>query len=125
MKKILCFFIFLQIISFYSCDKYKTLDFYIENHCTESINVEIVTNRAREISENIGTLENKKVHSATTLKIYDYGLEEVGYEFKSILVTKEQDTAKNNFLDGNKWQMELQKNSDTNYYLKIYEEDFE
>jgi len=116
-------------VSFLCCDPSRYYDYFVTNKCNETIKVKI----SYTWKVPYGKIEslNLLIKPNTTYLIISFEdyqpLEDFMVEvyFKEILVTKENDTSKVNYVDKNIWRFEPTSKIHSNSYLTIYPKDFE
>lgn len=119
MKNIL---LTLLLCSLFACDEEVNYDFYVRNNCADSINVTIIDYKKIEINKTVAANEELLVYSSKGLnKLTNEKVESV---FSSIIVTKDNDTAFQNFVDRNQWKIQAMSETQANCYLTIDLTDF-
>jgi len=120
MKRI---FLILAVLSLLSaCDEVVNYDFFVKNNCDKSINVTIVDYKKVETKKTVAAKEQLLVYSSKGLnKLTNEKVESV---FSSIVITKENDTATQNYVDRNKWQLQVESDTHANCCLTIDSTDF-
>jgi hypothetical protein len=119
MKKIA---LWLLLMTLLSCDNIIQYYFFVKNNCNESIEVTVIDYKNDKKVSVINPAEEKLVYSAEGLN--KHRIEKVEYVFSSIIITMGSDTAKPNFIDKDKWQMNIISREIANCYLTIDETSF-
>jgi hypothetical protein len=116
------FIIFAILSLLFACDEEVNYDFFVENNCDKSINVTIVDYKKVETNRTVAAKAELLVYSSKGLnKITNEKVESV---FSSIVVTKGNETATQNYVDRNQWQLQAVSDTQANCYLTIDSTDF-
>jgi len=120
MKRI---FLILAVLSLLSaCDEIVNYDFFVKNNCDKSINVTIVDYKKVETKKTVAAKEQLLVYRSKGFnKLTNENVESV---FSSIVITKDNDTATQNYVDRNQWQLKAESDTQANCYLTIDSTDF-
>jgi len=120
MKNIFIALAVLLLLS--ACDEIVNYDFFVKNNCDKSINVTIVDYKKVETKKTVAAKEQLLVYSSKGFnKLTNETVESV---FSSIVITKDNDTATQNYVDRNQWQLQAESDTQANCYLTIDSTDF-
>jgi len=107
----------------FSCDQEAIHEFYVQNHCEDSITVEIVDYRGDFLSIEIPQNTEKLIYSGETINdVYE---DEINYFIKEINIEKNSIKTNINPLDYRIWRFEKESRLKAKSYLTLTPEDFE
>ena len=119
MKKL---WIALIIVIFNSCDTRVDYDYYIINKCNEKIEVQIFDYKNKVHYLNVYPNDNQLIFQENAINKIQKEL--VEYFFKDIVITKENNTSKINYVNKNLWEMRPTSDAHANVFLTVTENDF-
>jgi hypothetical protein len=118
-------FLIILLVGFniFSCDKKATHEYYVQNHCEETIIVDILDYRNNFFSIEIAPSIEKVIYSGETINsVYE---NEITYFIKEIKIKKENIMLNKNLLDYRIWRFEEKTRFNGKSYLIVNPEDFE
>jgi hypothetical protein len=117
-----------MILSFIilGCDPERYYDYLITNNCNEFIEVKIIDGHDKNLNFQIEPRATKLVYSYTTCQPLDSQMIElIESFFKEIVITKENDISKVNYINIDLWDFKATSKFHANIYLTINPEDFD
>jgi len=115
--------ILLQVFLIISCEPGTQYNYFITNKCDKNIQVLITDKSDDKIEVEVESYSEKLVYLGKGLgHVFDSYVEMV---FKEIIITKEDDISKINYLNKNLWRFEPTSKVNANVYLTVNPEDFE
>jgi len=118
-------FLTMIILSFalFGCDPPRYYNLFIINDCNDDIEVKITDDRGKKSNFKIEPKGKQMVHEDMVPQPLNIGV--VHAFFKEIIVTKENDTSKINYIDKDLWHLEQVSKFQANCCLTVNPEDFE
>ncbi len=106
-----------------SCDYAATHEFYVQNHCEETINVDVVDYKGNFLSIEIPQNSEQLIYSGETINdVYEDG---ITYFIKEMNIEKDNIKTNINPLDYRIWRFEKESRRIGKSYLIITPKDFE
>jgi hypothetical protein len=119
LSVIIIYLIFTAI----SCDQAATHEFYVQNHCEESITVDVVDYKGNFLSIEILQNREQLIYSGEIINnVYE---DEITYFIKEMNIEKDNIKTNINPLDYRIWRFEKESRLKAKSYLTINPEDFE
>ena len=108
-----------------SCDTEIDCDYYVINKCSTIIEMQIVDYKNITYNYKISPDNIQYIYHGSYINTLDEDSHLVEYWFKEILIIKDTDTSKVNYIDKNLWKFETISGSHAKYSLTVTPEDFE
>jgi len=123
MMKIKDFLIIIILLLTAGCEPIRYYNYYIINNCNETIEVKIIDSKKKEADFIIESKMEQLVYSGDFWQPLNKSM--VEFFFESIIIKKENDTSKVNYINEDLWNFKVTSKNHSDSYLSVYPKDFE